>query len=424
MLLQKLYVRIWLAVVLAVAVLTLLVGWAWRMAAEPPLREVVVRNQAGEIIGSGVARLGHKPGTPGWVMAPRPPGTQAPKDPAAADADGDAGEPVNRNQWSDGPQFEVHMQNGQTMHLHLPRPPQSAWRAPFGFFWTLGLVAVAVALATYPIVRRLTRRLEVLQRSVEQWGDGNLSVRVPMGGKDEVGFLASRFNHAAQQIETLVNARDALLASQKSLLANASHELRSPLTRIRMGLEFLGSTPNTQAKDEISRNIAELDQLIDEILLASRLDAKEADLGTVEVVDMVGLAAEECARTSAILEADTAGAPLLVPGVNKLLRRALRNLLENAHRYAAGEVTVSLTQEGQQAVIQVCDHGPGVPAALQARIFEPFYRLPGASERDGGVGLGLALVKSIALRHGGTVSCRNQDQGGACFEIRLPMQTA
>ncbi|MFZ3128155.1 MAG: ATP-binding protein, partial [Rhodoferax sp.] len=268
------------------------------------------------------------------------------------------------------------------------------------------------------------RRLEALQHSVEQWGDGNLSVRVPVGGDDEIGFLASRFNHAAQQIETLVNARDALLASQKSLLANASHELRSPLTRIRMGLEFLGSTPNAQAKDEISRNIAELDQLIDEILLASRLDAKEADLGTVEPVDMLGLAAEECARSGATLEASTANTPLLVPGVNKLLRRALRNLLENAHRYTAGDVTVRLTQEGQQAVIQVCDQGPGVPAALQERIFEPFYRLPGASERDGGVGLGLALVKSIAQRHGGSVSCHNQEPEGACFEIRLPMQTA
>jgi len=424
MFLQKLYVRIWLAVVLAVAVLTLMVGWAWRMAAEPPLREVVVRNQAGEIIGSGVARMGRPPGAPGWVMGAHPPDAQAPGGPAPTDADGDASDTDGRNRWGNGPQFEVHMQDGQTMHLHLPRPPQSPWRAPFGFFWTLGLVAVAVALATYPIVRRLTRRLEALQRSVEQWGDGNLSVRMPVGGNDEVGFLASRFNHAAQQIETLVNARDALLASQKSLLANASHELRSPLTRIRMGLEFLGGTPNAQARDEIARNIAELDQLIDEILLASRLDAQEVDLGTVEPVDVMGLAAEECARTGATLEAPTGDAPLLVPGVNKLLRRALRNLLENARRYAAGEVTVSLAQEGQQAVIQVCDQGPGVPAALQERIFEPFYRLPGASERDGGVGLGLALVKSIALRHGGSVGCHNREQGGACFEIRLPLQTA
>jgi signal transduction histidine kinase len=111
---------------------------------------------------------------------------------------------------------------------------------------------------------------------------------------------------------------------------------------------------------------------------------------------------------------------LVVPGVAKLLRRVVRNLLENARRYGAGEVVLKLATEQGLAVIQVCDRGPGVPPAQQDRIFEPFYRLPGASERDGGVGLGLALVKSIALRHGGSVSCRNQDGGGACFEVRLP----
>ena len=407
MLLQKLYVRIWLAVVLAVAVLTLLVGWVWRMTAEPPLREVVVRNATGEIIGSGQARRMRRPD------APLGSGAGGAESRSAEDA-----EPERHLHLSEGPQFMVRMQDGQTMHLHLPRPPQGVPRAPFGFFWMLGLVAVAVAVATYPIVRRLTRRLEALQHGVERWGSGDLSARVPMSGGDEVGFLASRFNHAAQQIETLVNARDALLASQKSLLANASHELRSPLTRIRMGLEMLGGSPSSAAKTEIARNIGELDQLIEEILLASRLDAREADMGTVEQVDLVGLAAEECARTSAHLEVSTPS--LVVPGITKLLRRAVRNLLENAKRHAGGTVTLRLTQEAGQAVIQVCDQGPGVPNALQSRIFEPFYRLPGASEGDGGVGLGLALVKSIAQRHGGSASCSNRAEGGACFQIRLP----
>ncbi len=405
---NKLYLRIWLAVVLAVAVLTLLVGWAWRMASDPPLREIVARNAVGDIIGHGRARLG--PGPPGPGPRGFPPG--GPPDPAV------------RGRYGEGPEFDIRMHDGQTIHMHLPRPPQSSWRAPFGFFWTLGLVAVAVALATYPIVRRLTRRLEALQHSVEQWGDGKLSVRVPVGGDDEVGFLAQRFNHAAQQIETLVKARDALLASQKALLANASHELRSPLTRIRMGLEFLNASnaaTATAARDEIARNISELDALIEEILLASRLDAQEVDLGTIEQVDLLGLAAEECARIGASLDAQISGNELLVPGVPKLLRRALRNLLENARRHAGGEVSLHLTTSPTMALVRVCDTGPGVPQAFQERIFEPFYRLPGASERDGGVGLGLALVKSIALRHGGGVACSNRVEGGACFEIRLPL---
>ena len=137
-------------------------------------------------------------------------------------------------------------------------------------------------------------------------------------------------------------------------------------------------------------------------------------------MDLVGLAAEECARAHATLEAD--GSALLVPGIAKLLRRAVRNLLENANRYAAGDVTVHVTQLDRQAVLRVNDRGPGVPEGLQTRIFEPFYRLPGASERDGGVGLGLALVKSITQRHGGTATCSNRADGGACFEIRLPLE--
>jgi signal transduction histidine kinase len=423
---NRLYIRIWLAVVLAVAVLTLLVGWAWRMASDAPLRDVVARNQAGEVIGHGRARLGRAPSTPGWAMPPHEREGQPPPPPPDDDPGTDEPPPEVRGRFGAGPEFDVRMQDGQTIHIHLPRPPQSSWRAPFGFFWTLGLVGVAVALATYPIVRRLTRRLEALQYSVQQWGDGNLSVRVPVAGDDEVGFLATRFNRAAEQVETPVKARDALLASQKSLLANASHELRSPLTRIRMGLEFMPSPTDSaagQAKEEIARNIGELDQLIDEILLASRLDAKEADLGTIESVDLIGLAAEECARTEASLEVQADGGELAVPGVSKLLRRAVRNLLENARRHANGPAALILARDGAMALIRVCDSGPGVPDAFQKRIFEPFYRLPGASERDGGVGLGLALVKSIALRHGGSVQCSNQVSGGACFEIRLPMSS-
>ena len=115
---------------------------------------------------------------------------------------------------------------------------------------------------------------------------------------------------------------------------------------------------------------------------------------------------------------------LPVQGVAKLLRRAVRNLLENSKRHGAGQMTVELVKTDGHAQIRVCDRGPGVPPELLARIFEPFYRLPGASERDGGVGLGLALVKSIALRHGGRVHCENRPDGGACFVIDLPLEPA
>ena len=413
MFLKRLYTRIWLAVVLAVAVLTFLVGWAWRLTVEPPLRDVVIRNEAGQIIGNGHSRRRRPPGAGIGAHPQGEPQAQAPSFGL-------------HSQSGSGPEFVVLMLDGQIVHMQLPRGPRSPWNlAPYGFFWTLTLVALAVALATYPIIRKLTRRLELLQNGVEKWGEGNLSVRVAEDGQDEVAFLGARFNHAAERIENLIKSHESLLASQKSLLANASHELRSPLTRIRMGLELMGSGSSPAFKNEIARNIGELDLLIEEILLASRLDAREADLGTIESVDLIGMAAEECARVGAELEVlpgpEQTDAVLSVQGVAKLLRRVMRNLLENARRHAAGEITVTLSRTDARAVIQVCDRGPGVPAELRERIFEPFYRLPGATERDGGVGLGLALVKSIAIRHGGTVQCENRPDGGACFVVSLPL---
>jgi signal transduction histidine kinase len=133
------------------------------------------------------------------------------------------------------------------------------------------------------------------------------------------------------------------------------------------------------------------------------------------------LAAEECARADAELLADEGSGDLEVQGVAKLLRRAIRNLLENARRYTNGPVEVTVRREGGQACLRVWDRGPGVPPDQRERIFEPFYRLPGASEREGGVGLGLALVRSIALRHQGTVQCEAREGGGACFVLRLPL---
>ena len=405
---RRLYLRIWLAVVGGIAVLTLTVGWAWRMAEEqkaqntqpfvPPSREMALRGPDGDLVFKGLA-------------------TRQPSEPG------------------EGAEFRIEADNGQSYTLQMaPRQPRSDrapgrpgrpdqggvafWtRPPFGFLWLLGIVGLAVAVGVYPIIRRLTLRLEALQRSVQRFGEGDLSVRVPEQGQDEVADLARQFNAAAERVENLVK-------SHKSLLANASHELRSPLTRIRMGMELMGGQqPSPAFREEILRNIAELDQLVDEILLASRLDAREADVGTVELVDLIGLAAEECARVDADLDVSSSADSVEVRGVAKLLRRALRNLLENARRYSTGDITVVVHRRQGHAEVRVCDRGPGVPPSQRERIFEPFYRLPGASERAGGVGLGLALVRSIAGRHNGTVHCEDRPDGagGACFVLRLPL---
>ncbi len=285
-----------------------------------------------------------------------------------------------------------------------PRPPR------FGLLGTLALIATAIAVGAYPVVRRLTRRLERLRRSVDALGAGDLSARVKVEGKDEVAVLADRFNHAAARVE-------ASMVAQKNLLANASHELRSPLARIRMAVEMLGERPTEALLAEVRTNVGELDALVEEILIASRLDAAHA-LPEFEPVDLTAIAAEECARADAQLDA----VALELPGDARLLRRLLRNLIENAKRHGAGTpVEVRLVRDRSDAVLEVCDRGPGIPEAERERIFEPFYRAIGSRERDGGVGLGLALVRQIAARHGGTVVCRARDGGGACFVVRLPL---
>lgn len=280
-----------------------------------------------------------------------------------------------------------------------------------GFIVLLVAIAMVVAAGAYPVVRRLSGRLERLQRSVEAWGEGQLATRVAVEGDDEVARLAASFNDSAARIEALVDA-------QKSLLANASHELRSPLARIRMAAELMAEQAPPAIGIELRRNIAELDQLIDEVLLASRLDAIGADMTRSEEVDLTGILAEECARVGASLEARAHS----VMGEPKLLRRMVRNLLENAVRHGAGSpVELRLAATGDAMLrLDVCDSGPGIAEPERERVFEPFYRIAGASEAAGGVGLGLSLVRKIARHHGGDAQCLPNDAGGCCFRVTLP----
>ena len=399
MLRSRLYLRIWLAVVGAVVLLSLVMGWVWRLTHEDraaPLREVVLREAGGRELGRVQSQAPLRPGQSQTLPL----------------------------RLADGQQLEVELSRPlppptATPHGAGPHAPGPWAASPWGmpsYLWLVGLVTLAVAVGAYPIIRRLTQRLESLQRGVERWGEGRLSERVPVEGSDEVAFLAARFHEAAERIERL-------LASHKALLANASHELRSPLARIRMGLELMDGGSSAQ-REEMRRSIAELDALIGEILLASRLDASATDIAEpTEAVDLAGLAAEECARTGAELELSDAVAArggLELSGSPRLLRRLMRNLLENAQRHGAGDVVLHLNLSGEGAELRVSDRGPGVPPAERERIFEPFHRLPGASEREGGVGLGLALVRSIAQRHGGRVHCEDRPGGGASFVVWLP----
>ena len=180
-----------------------------------------------------------------------------------------------------------------------------------------------------------------------------------------------------------------------------------------MGVELLASQPTAERRAELARDIAELDQLIDEILMASRLEGGGSP--PREPVDLTGLVAEECARVGALLQAQAA----TVQGNARLLQRMVRNLLENAQRHGGGSIEVELRAADRDRV-DVMDRGPGIAAAERERVFEPFYRVKGASEASGGVGLGLSLVRQIARQHGGDVRCLARDGGGSCFRVTLP----
>jgi signal transduction histidine kinase len=200
------------------------------------------------------------------------------------------------------------------------------------------------------------------------------------------------------------------------LLANCSHELRTPLARIAVAGSLLSEGADAKTRESLKRDVEELDQLIEQILLASRLEALPT-LEHREPVDLLALAAEEAAR----FDLGATGQPVTVSGDRTLLRRLIRNLLENARRYAGnGPITISVTVEAGRAVLEVSDNGPGVPASERQRIFEPFYRLAGGSETGRGSGLGLALVLDIARRHGGDAVCLAAESGGSRFRIDLP----
>jgi signal transduction histidine kinase len=270
------------------------------------------------------------------------------------------------------------------------------------------LIVLAFALGAYPIARRLTRRLQRLQAGVEQLGEGDLTTRVAVEGRDEVAALARSFNQSAQRIEALVK-------SHKLLLANCSHELRTPLARVRLGIERLASSPDSSVRDELTRSIGELDALIEEMLLASRLDALKT-LERPEEVDLLALVAEEAAYFDVAVE----GQPTVVHGDPALLRRMVRNLLDNARQHGGGATRIHVGDVAGTKQLIVEDRGEGIAEADRERIFEPFYRAAGARQPGRGFGLGLAIVRRIARAHGGDVAYVPLAGGGSRFSVTLP----
>lgn len=274
------------------------------------------------------------------------------------------------------------------------------------FLIAIGLV---VSIVAYPFVKRLTRRLEALKQSVETIGSGDLKTRITVEGNDEVAALATSFNEAAETIDGLLN-------SQKMLLANASHELRTPLSRIRLAVEMLENDKNSTRVVGLREDIAELDELIDEILLMSRLDTG-SNVVFEKDIDLVAIAAEESARFE---NCSLDGTTPPITGDRRLLARLIRNLLQNAKIHGATPIHIELDSDETQAILTIKDAGEGFPVGEESRLFEAFQR--GRDRQNvSGYGLGLALVQQIAEAHRGSVEILPKSEAKSAVRVLLPM---
>jgi two-component system sensor histidine kinase CpxA len=252
--------------------------------------------------------------------------------------------------------------------------------------------------------------------------DGDLSVRVASTGRDEIGALGADFNPMAERLNELLQA-------QRRLVRDVSHELRSPLARLRIALELAErSNDPGKAIKRIEKEADELERLTTEVLSLARLDAGQAGfegrpLRLDELVARIVTDADFEARASA-RSIRFSPQPIPVVGDAALLRSAVENVLRNAIRYTpeGGEVSVTMGCDNAVAVVQVCDAGPGLEESQLQAVFDPFSRAADSRDRDsGGFGLGLAIARRAMRLHGGDIDAHNRPEGGLEVRLHLPL---
>jgi len=280
----------------------------------------------------------------------------------------------------------------------------------------LPLLLVTVSGVTYVVTRRALRPVEGIRAEMAAiTASEDLSRRVPEPAThDEVARLARTTNETLAALESSVER-------QRAFVADASHELRSPIASLRTQLEVGAAHPELLDVEGAVEDTVRLQRLAADLLLLARLDAGERSADTR--LDLAAFVHEETGqRVADRVEVSVDAESVEVAGSRGQLARVLGNLLDNAQRHTRTSVAVTVRRSGEWAVLGVADDGTGVPAAERERVFERFVRLDEARTRDdGGAGLGLAIARDVAVRHGGSLTVRDTPTGGALFELRLPL---
>jgi two-component system, OmpR family, sensor kinase len=297
--------------------------------------------------------------------------------------------------------------------------------------FVLGAVLLALALGSIPLARSIASPVERLTAAARALGAGDLAVRSNVRARGEVGELGRAFDEMAERVEALVR-------SEKELLANVSHELRTPLARIRVALELAAEGDLERARrflGEIGADLDELDRLVEDVLSAARLDLAAGGgrwpirRAPVDVPAVVAAAAERfrAAWPGRALETEIAPGLRSPSGDAALLRRLLRNLLDNAAKYSEPPAPVAVRARAVDGAVElaVADRGIGIDAADLPNLFTPFFRTDRSRARgSGGVGLGLALARRIAEAHGGTIAVESAPGQGTTVRVRVPLEVA
>jgi signal transduction histidine kinase len=299
------------------------------------------------------------------------------------------------------PLEEVHEAVETVLHLTLVGIP---------------LLVLITGAVTYLAAGRALRPVEAIRARVASTSD-DLSVRVPVPtARDEVGRLAETMNAMLARLQSAQ-------ATQRRFVADASHELRSPLATIATGLELMSrGDAGPDAVEALRGETARLGRLVDGLLLLARADERGLRPRR-EDVDLDEVAHAERRRPSVGIAVRVDAVPVRVTGDRGQLAQVVRNLVDNACRHARSAVVVTVRRDGALAALDVADDGSGVPAHERTRVFRRFVRLDDARARaDGGAGLGLAIVAEVVAAHGGTVDVVDGPLGGALFRVRLPLQ--